>query len=64
MKKVFSVKKYEEVIKKDGCLKEEIESYKEFWANDCEGLTAEEMMTQYGCVTHDDWMIKVKGVRK
>lgn len=60
MKKVFSVKKYEEAMKKNGSEKEQIEFSKELWANKFDGLTAEEMMMKHGCFTHDNWMIEVE----
>lgn len=61
MKKVFSVKKWEEVLEKRGIFnKREIESAKKVWANDCDGLTAREMFIKHGCITLDDWMIEVE----
>lgn len=61
MKKVFSVKKYEEVMKKEFSFgKKEIEENKRIWADKCDGLTAEEMMIKHCCLTVDDWMIEVE----
>lgn len=60
MKKVFSVKKYEEAMKKNGSEKEQIEFSKELWANKFDELTEDEIMEKYGCFTHDNWMIEVE----
>lgn len=59
MKKVFSVKKFEEDMSLI-LTKEEIEESKLIWANDFDGLTAEELMEKYKCITDDDWMIEVE----
>lgn len=59
MKKVFSVKKFEEVMEKMGFSKKYIKMCKLIWANDCEGLTPEEMMSR-GVLTSDSCMIEVE----
>lgn len=59
MKRVFSVKKFEESMKKYAS-KDEIELAKELWANDCEGLTAGEMWIKHGCFSTDNWMVEVE----
>lgn len=59
MKKVFSVKKWEEWMIQIGVSKNNIEISKETWANKCDGLTAEEMMVKHGCLTRERFMIEV-----
>lgn len=60
MKKVFSVKKFEESMIQKGMSKKDIESYKEAWAKKCDGLTSKEMIVKHGCLTLDKWMIEVE----
>lgn len=60
MKKVFSIKKFEKRAKKMGAKKRTIELAKKLWANDCDGLTAEEIWDKKGCGTTDAWMIEVE----
>ena len=59
MKKVFSVKKFEEWCKRLGFPNEDYEKSCEIWANKCDGLTKEEM-NELGYACSDDWTIKVE----
>lgn len=60
MKKVFSVKNYEEDMSRY-LTKREIKLAKELWANGCDGLTVEEIEEKYGYyLIDDDWMIVVE----
>ena len=63
MKKAFSVNKFEDDMSLI-LTKEEIEESKLIWANDFDGLTADEIMNKYKCIVNDDWMIEVEGERK
>ena len=59
MKKVFSVKKFKECCERLGRLKSQIKKSCEIWANECDGLTKEEMF-KLGYLCSDDWMIEVE----
>lgn len=59
MKKIFSVKKFEEEMKLNGAKKRKIQLSIKMWANACDGLTEEEMWAKHGLLTHDKWMIEV-----
>ena len=59
MKKVFSVEKFKESMKSFGYVKTIIDCYLANWANECEGLTEEEM-NKLGYRTGDNWMIEVE----
>ena len=53
MKKVFSVKKFKEYSERLGLPKEDYEKSCELWANECEGLTKDEM-NELGYVFNND----------
>ena len=59
MKKVFSVEKFKECCKRLGRLKSQIKKSCEIWANECEGLTKDEMK-ELGYLCSDDWTIEVE----
>lgn len=58
MKKVFSKEKFIEDRRSDGLSEEDIQKHLNRWANKCEGLTLEEMLSR-GCYADHDWLIEV-----
>ena len=59
MKKVFSLKKFQEWYKTSELRKIMFNVNCELWANECDGLTEEEM-NKLGYETSDNWMIEVE----
>jgi hypothetical protein len=59
MKKVFSVERFAEVLRKEGYTEGYIEMCLYLFGNDCNGLTKEELIHRR-FATQDAWMIEVE----
>lgn len=55
--KVFSVEKFKKVLREAGVPEDKIQAHVNCWANDCEGLTEEEMNKVGNCCS-DSWMVE------